>query len=283
MPEPTPPTLPPPEFQPPGESAYVHAPSLLPMSMLMPPPITVSQYSGAIGAMGMGMGMGMGMAMSPGMAFGPPMMLPPSMQDPPRTTPYNQYPIRTTFVSMNIAPKSGNSSLVGGLLRKDTSMNVSPGNEAAWAYDPNHSPDEGDGEEGGESVPTMAAARTPGRGGKGGYPRPKTNIRSTNSTFVTRVQSHDGFTKIVPQPPHLENASATNFPPTRWAFTNTGRMLVWTLVDPTNKVKDPILRVFFNNFPTCHTFCEATKSAPGAADGGRLDMVLGFNTGDVFW
>lgn len=218
----------------------------------------------------------------PGMAFGSPMMLPPHMQEPARTTPYNQYPIRTTFVTMNIAPKTGNSSLVGGLLRKDTSTNVStvPSETASWAYDQSS---ESDPAEDGSNpvVPTPAAARTVK--GKSGYPRPKTNIRSTNSTFVTRVQSHDGFTKIVPNPPHLEGASPANFPPTRWAFTNTGRMLVWTLVDPTNKVKDPVLRVFFNNFPTCHTYCEATKSAPGAADGGRLDTVLGFNTGDVFW
>lgn len=221
----------------------------------------------------------------PGMAFGGPMYLPPSAQEPPRTTPYNQYPIRTTFVTLNIAPKTGNSSLVGGLLRKDTSANVSavPSETTSWVYD--QSPDS-DAEDNATSpiapAPVLAAAR-PVKGGKGGYPRPKTNIRSTNSTFVTRVQSHDGFTKIVPNPPHLEGASATSFPPTRWAFTNTGRMLVWTLVDQTNKVKDPVLRVFFNNFPTCHTHCEVTKSPPGAADGGRLDTVIGFNTGDVFW
>jgi hypothetical protein len=47
-----PPEIPPPEFQPPGEEPYVLNNSLLPMSMLVPPPITVNQYS----AMGGGYG-----------------------------------------------------------------------------------------------------------------------------------------------------------------------------------------------------------------------------------
>ncbi|KAJ9125690.1 hypothetical protein QFC22_000653 [Naganishia vaughanmartiniae] len=291
MQEPTPPLLPPPEFQPPGEEPYVHAPSLLPMSMLLPPPITIAQYSGAMGGMGMGYSMGMGM--SPGFGYGAPMVIPASMLEPARTTPYNQYTIRTSFVTLNIPPKNAtSSSLVGGLLRKDASStanaSVVPSETASWAYDPSGSPDSETNDDGDGTVDPLplaaAAARmATAKGGKGGYPRPKTNIRSTNSTFVTRVQSHDGFTKIVPQPPHLENASPAHFPPTRWAFTNTGRMLVWTLVDPSNKIKDPILRVFFNNYPTCHVFCEGTKSAPGTAEGGRLDMVLGFNTGDLFW
>ncbi|KAJ9109355.1 hypothetical protein QFC21_000685 [Naganishia friedmannii] len=290
MQEPTPPPLPPPEFQPPGEEPYVHAPSLLPMSLLLPPPITIAQYSGAMGSMGMGMGYSMGMGMSPGFGYGAPMVIPASMLEPARTTPYNQYTIRTSFVTLNIPPKNAtSSSLVGGLLRKDATANsasVIPSETASWAYDPSGSPDSDTNDDGEPTVDPvqLAAARVAMKGGKGGYPRPKTNIRSTNSTFVTRVQSHDGFTKIVPQPPHLENASpGAHFPPTRWAFTNTGRMLVWTLLDPSNKIKDPVLRVFFNNFPTCHTYCEATKSAPGTAEGGRLDMVLGFNTGDLFW
>lgn len=47
-----PPEIPPPEFQPPGEEPYVLNNSLLPMSVLIPPPITVNQYS----AMGGGYG-----------------------------------------------------------------------------------------------------------------------------------------------------------------------------------------------------------------------------------
>ncbi|KAJ9106016.1 hypothetical protein QFC19_003352 [Naganishia cerealis] len=276
MPEPTPPPLPPPELQPPGEEPYVHAPSLLPMSMLMPPPITISQYSGAIGAMGMGMGMGMGMAMSPpGMSFGAPMILPAHLQEPPRTTPYNQYTIRTSFVTINIPPKTGNSSsLVGGLRRKDASTNVSaiPSETASWAYDPSRqSPPDSDAHEDGDNVDpvqlanTLAAARANTKGGKGGYPRPKTNIRSTNSTFVTRVQSHDGFTKIVPQPPHLENASPASFP----------------RLDGHSRIREGCwygrwwIRRTRSRIRSC--------SAPGSADGGRLDMVIGFNTGDLFW
>lgn len=66
MTDPIPPEIPPPEFQPPGEEPYVLNNSLLPMSVLLPPPITMSQYGalgGGYGGFGLGVGLGMGMAM----------------------------------------------------------------------------------------------------------------------------------------------------------------------------------------------------------------------------
>jgi hypothetical protein len=53
----------------------------------------------------------------------------------------------------------------------------------------------------------------------GALPRPKNNLRSSNSTFVTRLQAYDGL------PKHM--AAKTGGEVVRWGFWNLGRTFGW--------------------------------------------------------
>lgn len=132
-------------------------------------------------------------------------------------------------------------------------------------------------------------------------PRPKNNLRATNSTFITRVQMHDRFTSMIQHPPQADptwsllpprpapgsGGNASRLPPTqRWVFLNVHRTLVWCTIDPTGKCRDALMRLHFSSSPTAHAASEATKQAPGPNGAGsneRLDLVVGFASGDLLW
>lgn len=54
-------------------------------------------------------------------------------------------------------------------------------------------------------------------------PRPKTNLRSSNSTFVTRLQAADNLPKIIAD----RGKGATSGEWVRWGFWNLGRTFGW--------------------------------------------------------
>lgn len=139
-----------------------------------------------------------------------------------------------------------------------------------------------------------------GRGSKGTAGptslRPKNNLRSTNSTFITRVQPNDQFHRLLQQPPQPNandsgSGASSLIPPTgnpripptaRWVFLNLHRTLAWCMIDPSGKLKESIMRMHFSSPPTAHTVCEATKVQPGNANE-RLDLMVGFASGDLLW
>lgn len=55
-----------------------------------------------------------------------------------------------------------------------------------------------------------------------GLPRPKNNLRSSNSTFVTRLQAMDGLPKVM-----ADKGRAAGGEMVRWGFWNLGRTFGW--------------------------------------------------------
>ncbi|KAL5532770.1 hypothetical protein ACEPAF_4544 [Sanghuangporus sanghuang] len=95
--------------------------------------------------------------------------------------------------------------------------------------------------------------------------RPKHNIRTTTSTFVTRIQSVENLNKIV------QNKQGT----VTYLFYNSGKNFYWTELGV--KAKEPLARITFSAFPTCHDVNRSTAKITS------LDIVIGFSTGDLVW
>ncbi|KAH7889618.1 WD40-repeat-containing domain protein [Phlebopus sp. FC_14] len=95
--------------------------------------------------------------------------------------------------------------------------------------------------------------------------RPKHNMRTTSSTFITRVQSAEGLSKILAN----RQGDAT------FLFYNTAKAFLWVEVGANSK--EPLTRISFSAYPTCHDVNPLTASPE------KLDVVIGFNTGDLVW
>ncbi|KAK0463809.1 WD40-repeat-containing domain protein [Desarmillaria tabescens] len=91
--------------------------------------------------------------------------------------------------------------------------------------------------------------------------RPKHNIRTTSSTFITRAD--------VPKALQSKQGDMT------FLFYNTGKSFLW--VETGSKSKEPLARVTFSAFPTCHDVNTLTASPE------CLDVIIGFSTGDLIW
>ncbi|KAG8853539.1 hypothetical protein FRB96_008141 [Tulasnella sp. 330] len=89
--------------------------------------------------------------------------------------------------------------------------------------------------------------------------RSKQNLKTTTSSFVTRYQAMEGFNK------HLAMKTGdVNF-----MFYHSGKSFYMT--------EEPLIRITFNAWPTCHAVNQST------ANSSSLDVVIGFNTGDLMW
>ncbi|KAG7448140.1 WD40 repeat-like protein [Guyanagaster necrorhizus] len=91
--------------------------------------------------------------------------------------------------------------------------------------------------------------------------RPKHNVRTTSSTFITRAE--------VPKALQAKQGD------TVFLFYNTGKSFLW--VETGSKSKEPLARVTFSAFPTCHDVNTLTASPE------CLDVIIGFSTGDLIW
>ena len=107
--------------------------------------------------------------------------------------------------------------------------------------------------------PTAAAGK------KKAVSRPKHNIRTTSSTFISRLQSAEGLAKAM----QAKQGDVT------FLFYNSAKSFLW--VEVGSKSKEPLARVTFTAYPTCHDVNPATASSD------RLDVIIGFNTGDLVW
>ncbi|CAL1705562.1 unnamed protein product [Somion occarium] len=95
--------------------------------------------------------------------------------------------------------------------------------------------------------------------------RPKHNMRTTSSTFITRLQNVDNLNR------HLQSKQGE----TTFLFYNSAKTFIWT--EAGTKPKEPLARIYFSAYPTCHDVNLATLSAD------RIDVIVGFNTGDLLW
>ncbi|KAJ7256497.1 WD40-repeat-containing domain protein [Mycena haematopus] len=95
--------------------------------------------------------------------------------------------------------------------------------------------------------------------------RPKHNIRTTSSTFITRMQNSEGF----PRSLQSKQGDLT------FMFYNVSKSFLW--IEAGAKSKEPLARVTFSAYPTCHDVNVSTSSSE------RLDVIIGFSTGDLVW
>ncbi|RDB21003.1 putative catabolite repression protein creC [Hypsizygus marmoreus] len=105
----------------------------------------------------------------------------------------------------------------------------------------------------------------PAAGKKKQFTRPKHNIRTTSSTFITRIQTAEGLTRT------LQSKQGD----TTFLFYNLAKSYVW--IEAGSKAKDPLSRITFSTHPTCHDINIATASSD------HLDVIIGFSTGDLVW
>ncbi|KAK7038069.1 catabolite repression protein creC [Favolaschia claudopus] len=109
----------------------------------------------------------------------------------------------------------------------------------------------------------FAAPATAGK--KKHISRPKHNIRTTSSTFITRMQNAEGF----PRSLQSKQGDVT------FLFYNASKSFIW--IEAGSKAKEPLARVTFSAYPTCHDVNMLTACAE------RLDVIVGFSTGDLVW
>ncbi|KAI5116686.1 hypothetical protein M0805_007507 [Coniferiporia weirii] len=113
--------------------------------------------------------------------------------------------------------------------------------------------------------PKLFSSPSIGMGKKKPTSRPKHNIRTTTSTFVTRLQSAENLKQI------LQNKQGD----VTFMFYNHAKNLFWT--DLGTKAKEPLARITFSAYPTCHDVNKDTARST------NLDVVIGFSTGDLIW
>ena len=119
-------------------------------------------------------------------------------------------------------------------------------------------------------------------GKKKSIARPKHNMRTTSSTFITRLQNVDNLSR------NLSSKQGE----TTFLFYNSSKSFIWTEAGNKAKVscrlvscalaplmfeKEPLARIFFSAYPTCHDVNTSTVSQE------HIDVIIGFNTGDILW
>lgn len=117
----------------------------------------------------------------------------------------------------------------------------------------------------GDGNPALIPVATKGK--KDQKLKPKNNIVKSNSSFVSRVIPHEGLQK------RLTDRS----PEGLFAFANINRAFVWLDLSSDTKTENLTKVLFTKAHAMCHDFNQFTKSS------NHLDIVLGFNTGDVIW
>ncbi|KAI8989784.1 WD40 repeat-like protein [Trametes punicea] len=164
----------------------------------------------------------------------------------------------------------GLSQLLGGNREKEVKKEKGVAREREDGLSVSSSDDPDDGSPDASSTPAPTAptpfAHSPGGLGKRKtVPRPKHNLRTTSSTFITRLQNADNLSKVL----QSKQGEAT------FLFYNSAKTFVWT--EAGTKPKEPLARIYFSAYPTCHDVNLTTVSSE------RIDVIIGFNTGDILW
>ncbi|KAF4614829.1 hypothetical protein D9613_002721 [Agrocybe pediades] len=156
--------------------------------------------------------------------------------------------------------------------KKDKLEKASKERDDGVSLSSSDTPDEGDG-----SLPPSQEQTTgnpeqhtlfsqqPAGGKRKTVVRPKHNIRTTSSTFISRIQTAEGLTKLL----QAKQGDVT------FLFYNMAKSFVW--IEAGSKAKEPLSRITFAAHPTCHDINMTTASPD------RLDVIIGFSTGDLIW
>ncbi|KAM0723962.1 hypothetical protein Q7P37_000953 [Cladosporium fusiforme] len=120
----------------------------------------------------------------------------------------------------------------------------------------------------GDGNPALAPVAVKGKK-KDERSKPKNNIVKSNSSFVSRVIPHESMTKRLGEHP----------PDGIFAFANVNRAFMWLdLSSPSELKTENMTKVLFTKaHAICHDVNTFTQSTS------HLDVILGFNTGDMIW
>lgn len=199
------------------------------------------------------------------------------------------WPVKFSWISLYVPPKGGDKAGLGGLLGRGKDEAPMPGYEPSISSD-GSSPTTSDNppppiafEVPLSALPQQQGKRMPFTKASvpSGLPRPKNNLRSSSSTFVTRLQALDSLPKIMAEKGRIGGETV------RWGFWNLGRTFGWAEEGGKIKVRrkarsrlmvqDTLARVTFSQVPTCHAISHHTASLE------RVDVVVGFSSGDIVW
>ncbi|KAI0333609.1 WD40 repeat-like protein [Cubamyces sp. BRFM 1775] len=195
------------------------------------------------------------------------------------------YPTKISTVSVRYSVNKsttspGLSQLLGGNREKELKKVAGKEREDGQSVSSSDDPDDASPDASSTPAPDTAAsppvapheqASTPFSHNPGGLgkrktaPRPKHNMRTTSSTFITRLQNADNINKV------LQSKQGE----TTFLFYNSSKTFVWT--EAGAKLKEPLARIYFSAYPTCHDVNLATVSPE------RIDVIIGFHTGDILW
>ncbi|KAK7015164.1 hypothetical protein VNI00_019189 [Paramarasmius palmivorus] len=183
------------------------------------------------------------------------------------------YPTRLTTITVRFpAHKHGGggpgfANLLGG--NKDSKKEKEkPVREDGVSLSSSDTPDEGDNPSDPGNPPVnhhLFSSYSVRAKKKATSSRPKQNIKTTSSTFITRIQYAEGYAKLM-----QSKQGETSF-----IFYNQVKTLLW--VEAGVKAKEPLARITFSAHPTCHDVNPLTASSD------RLDVIVGFSTGDLIW
>ena len=96
--------------------------------------------------------------------------------------------------------------------------------------------------------------------------RPKNSLKNTSSNFVNRMMTHPDFAKILSARTDSEH----------FTFLTNARSFFW-LADTNGRTKESLARITFSASPSAHDVNQFTRAHD------RLDIVIGFVTGDLIW
>ncbi|KAJ1597249.1 hypothetical protein NDA14_001987 [Ustilago hordei] len=96
--------------------------------------------------------------------------------------------------------------------------------------------------------------------------RPKNSLKNTSSSFVNRIITHPDLAKIL----------ATRTDSEHFTFLTNARSFFW-LADTHGRTKESLARITFTASPSAHDINQFTRAHD------RLDIVIGFVTGDLVW
>ncbi|PCH37890.1 WD40 repeat-like protein [Wolfiporia cocos MD-104 SS10] len=198
------------------------------------------------------------------------------------------FPTRLSTVTVKFAANKTNSPGLSHLLsgnrekeyKKDKAVPIPKEREDGLSVSSSEDPDEGSPDVSTAAAPentktspiishdspnTIFSHNSAGTSKKKSIVRPKHNMRTTSSTFITRLQNADNLHKSL-QAKHGD---------TTFLFYNSAKSFIWT--EAGAKTKEPLAKIHFAAHPTCHDVNLATVSPE------RIDVIMGFNTGDMLW
>ncbi|SPO23848.1 related to WD40 repeat protein CreC [Ustilago trichophora] len=96
--------------------------------------------------------------------------------------------------------------------------------------------------------------------------RPKNSLKNTSSNFVNRMMTHPDLAKLL-----TARTDSDHF-----TFLTNARSFFW-LADTNGRTKESLARITFSASPSAHDVNQFTRAHD------RLDIVIGFVTGDLIW